>query len=75
MLKLAALAMTSAVHTAGCERGFSVQNKILNKARNRLTISKQNQLISVKLCPVPIDNEVVLSIWKHKKERRVYEMK
>ena len=32
---LAQLAMTSAVHTAGCERGFSVQNKILTKKKKQ----------------------------------------
>ena len=32
---LAKLALTSSVHTAGCERGFSVQNRILTTFRNR----------------------------------------
>lgn len=75
LIKLASLAITSAVHTAGCERGFSVQNKILNKSRNRLTITTQDQLMGVKLCSVPIDYEAVVQLWKNKKERRVYELK
>ncbi|XP_061170873.1 zinc finger protein 862-like [Saccostrea echinata] len=31
LIVLAQLALTSAVHTAGCERGFSMQNQILTK--------------------------------------------
>ena len=36
LIKLAHLALTCPVHTAGCERGFSVQNLILTSSRNRL---------------------------------------
>ena len=45
---LARLALTSSVHTAGCERGFSVQNRILTTFRNRLTIENQQKLMRVK---------------------------
>lgn len=51
LLKLAQLVVTSAVHTAGCERGFSVQNQLLTKSRNRLTVEKQNKLMRVRLSP------------------------
>ncbi|KAL3843119.1 hypothetical protein ACJMK2_021071 [Sinanodonta woodiana] len=53
LLKLVALALTSAVHTTGCEHGFSAQNRILVKARNRLNIETQHKLRTVKLCTVP----------------------
>lgn len=46
---LAKLAITCAVHTAGCERGFSVQNRILTTFRNRLSVETQQQLMQVKL--------------------------
>ena len=46
---LARLALTSAVHTAGCERGFSVQNRIHTTFRNRLNVETQQQLMRVKL--------------------------
>ena len=75
LLKLASLAITSAVHTAGCERAFSVQNRILTKSRSRLNITTQDQLMAVKMCPVPIDYEAVIQLWKNKKERRIYELK
>ncbi|KAH3738783.1 hypothetical protein DPMN_045426 [Dreissena polymorpha] len=39
------LALTSAVHTAGCESGFSAKNRILTKARCTET---QHKLMMVK---------------------------
>ena len=77
LLLLASLALTSAVHTAGCERGFSVQNKILTKFRNRLTVNKQGKLMRVKLCPFKRNDfvEKALSVWKNIKDRRLYAIK
>ena len=75
LLKLAALALTSAVHTAGCERGFSAQNRILVKARNRLNIETQHKLMTVKLCTVPFDYKSVVQAWRSKNNRRIYELK
>lgn len=51
LLTLAQLALTSAVHTASCERGFSVQNNILTPLRNHLTVDIQHKLIRVKIGP------------------------
>ena len=45
MIKLGHLALTSPVHTAGCERGFSAQNLILTALRNRLTAENQDMLM------------------------------
>jgi hypothetical protein len=75
LLKLAALALTSAVHTAGCERGFSAQNRILVKARNRLNTETQHKLMPVKLCTVPFDYKSVLQAWRFQKARQIYELK
>ena len=55
------LALTSAVHTAGCERGFSAQNAILTKGRNRLLVENQHKLMRVKMT-ADIDYEQVIQI-------------
>ena len=49
MMKLGHLAISSPVHTADCERGFSAQNRILTPLRNRLTPENQDLLIRVML--------------------------
>ena len=51
LVTLAQLGLTLAVHTAGCERDFSVQNNILNPSRNRLTPVVQQKLIRVNCGP------------------------
>ena len=51
MIKLGQLYFTLAVHTAGCERGFSVQNSTLTPSRNRLQEATQDTLIRVRLGP------------------------
>ena len=66
LIKLAQLALTSAVHTAGCERGFSAQNAILTKGRNRLLVENQHKLMRVKMT-ADIDFEQVIQIWRQKK--------
>ena len=48
---LVELASSSAVHTAVCERGFSVQNSILNSGRTRLLVETPKKLMQIKLCP------------------------
>lgn len=70
----AQLTLTSAVHTAGCERGFSMQNQILTKLRNRLTVDTQGILMSVKMCNLdkrPLV-ERALGVWKSEKKRNIY---
>ena len=73
LIKLAQLALTSAVHTAGCERGFSAQNAILTKGRNRLLVENQHKLMRVKMT-ADIDYEQVIQIWRQK-NRRLYKAK
>ncbi|XP_067684350.1 zinc finger protein 862-like [Haliotis asinina] len=77
MIKLGQLALTLAVHTAGCERGFSVQNQTLTASRNRMTVQKQDSLMRVKLGPSrkAFKFEASLNKWKTEKERRLYELK
>ena len=75
LIKLAALALTSPVHTADCERGFSVQNLIKDSQRNRLSEDKLQQLMTVSIEAPSIDNfnfiEVV-DIWKSLKKRKIF---
>jgi len=66
LIKLASLAITCPVNTAGCERGFSVQNQILVPLRNRLT--------PVKISAPPADTfnfERALELWKLAKKRKL----
>ena len=51
MIKLGQLSFTLAVHTAGCERGFSIQNSTLTPSRNRLQEATQDTLMRVQLGP------------------------
>lgn len=67
MTRLAQLALTSAVHTAGCERGFSAQNLILTAHRNRLLTETQHKILGVKLSHEDIDYNEVIQIWREKK--------
>ena len=75
---LAKLALTSSVHTAGCERGFSVQNRILTTFRNRLNIDTQHCLMMLKLdshSRLTFNFDLALLKWKKTKDRRLYELK
>ena len=83
--------LTSSVHTAGCERGFSVQTTF----RNRLTIEIQQKLMRVKIYHADqikkmkdqssdkailnkkevFDFNAALLKWKVSKDRRLYELK
>ena len=47
MLKLAAFALTLPVHTADCERGFSLQNNIKKSQRNKLLSDRLDTLIII----------------------------
>ena len=75
---LAKLALTCSVHTAGCERGFSIQNRILTTFRNRLGIEKQRNLMLIKIDGKDrstFNFDEALQKWKKTKESRVYELK
>ena len=75
LLKLAALALTSPIHTAECERGFSVQNHIKTTFRNRLSDHKMDEfcVVSVTGCPVNEFNGMqAMKIWRNKKNRKIF---
>ena len=52
---LARLAVIIPVSSAPCERGFSVQNSLKNKVRNRLNPERLNRIMFVKLVGPDID--------------------
>ncbi|XP_060601868.1 uncharacterized protein C17orf113-like [Ruditapes philippinarum] len=53
---LGKIAMIIPVSSAPCERGFSVQNALKNKVRNRLNASRLNRLMFIKLIGPPIEH-------------------
>ena len=69
--------LTLAVHTARCERSFSVQNNILTPSRNRLKPVVQQKLIRVKLGPerASFNFQAALLKWRAVKDRRIYKLK
>ena len=70
LIKLAHLALSSPVHTADCERGFSAQNHILTKLRNRLTAENQDLIMRVKLFRGVYNIKAVVKHWEEEKDRR-----
>ena len=78
LIKLAHLALTCPVHTAGCERGFSAQNLILTALRNRLTPEHQDMLMRFKIEGPSLgemDFSSALCEWAAVKNRAVYSYK
>ena len=70
MIKLAHLALSCPVQTAGCERGFSAQNLILSPRRNKLGDDTMDMLLRVKLNKCDINHHYVYRTWKAAKPRR-----
>ena len=71
LMKLAYLGLSLPVNTAGCERGFSAQNRILNSLRNRLSPNTQDMLLRVRL-QKNIDFKECVKIWKGKNNRKLF---
>ena len=72
---LAGLALIAPVHTAECERGFSVQNQIKTALRNRLSETKMDELSAVSILGPQLkhfDANAALQIWKAKKSRKIF---
>lgn len=72
LIKLACLALTSPVNTAGCERGFSVQNQTLTSLRNRLSPETQDLLLRVQINGPPLvdfDFNRALKTWKQSSKK------
>ena len=75
LLKLASLAISCPVNTAGCERGFSIQNQTLTPLRNRLNTESQDQLMRIKINGEKYDQfefNTALELWKSKSKRKIY---
>ena len=70
LITLAELALILPIHTADCERGFSKQNLIKSKSRNRIEDAALNGLMMISIEGRPLeefDFTQSLSIWKQRK--------
>lgn len=76
LIKLAQLALVCPVHTAGCERGFSVQNIVLTSLRNRLLPETQDMLLRVCIEGSDemrnFDFAGALNAWRSHKKRSIF---
>ncbi len=75
MMKLAALCLTLPIHTADCERGFSVQNQILTPSRNRLLPQNQDKLLRIRIEggeSSSFNFDKALDLWRHTKTRKIF---
>ena len=75
LIKLAALALTLPVHTADCERGFSVQNRLKTPERNRLSPDRLNTLMTIEVQGPhykDFDFRASMQHWKQQKTRRIF---
>ena len=75
LIVLAELVLIPPIHTADCERGFSNQNLIKSKSRNRIGDAALNRLILLSFEGKPLeefDFIESLSVWKAQKDRRIF---
>lgn len=75
LIVLAELALILPIHTADCERGFSNQNLIKSRSRNRIGDAALNRLILLSIEGKPLeefDFIESLSVWKAQKDRRIF---
>ncbi|XP_070545566.1 zinc finger protein 862-like [Ptychodera flava] len=75
LIKIAAIALTLPVHSADCERGFSVQNNIKTYDRNRLGAERLNTLATIMVEGPDMekfDFVSTLSFWKTQKSHRIF---
>ena len=73
--KLAQLAVVCPIHSAGCERGFSLQNQIITPLRNRLDPDTMDKLMRVKIQAKPhseFDWVAALNEWTKMKPRAIF---
>ena len=73
LIKLSQLALVLPTNTAGCERGFSAQNRIKNALRNRLKADRLDVLMTIDIEGPPavdFDFSLALDEWA-KKNRRI----
>lgn len=75
LIVLAELALILPIHTADCESGFSKQNLIKSKSRNRIGDAAMNRLMLVSIEGKPLEEfDLVesLSVWKAQKDGRIF---
>ena len=75
LIVLAELTLILPIHTADCERGFSNQNLMKSKSRNRIGDAALNHLILLSIEGKPLeefDFIESLSAWKAQKDRRIF---
>ena len=75
LLKVAAVALTLPIHTADCERGFSLQNNLKNCQRSRLLPERLDTLMVNSAEGPPLQEfqfEHVLMKWKAEKSRKIF---
>lgn len=73
LIKLAQIALTLPLHTAGCERVFSQQNLILTKQRSRLSPVHSDRLVRIRMEGKGLslhDFDKTLKKW-HDQKRRI----
>ena len=76
LIKLSQLALVLPTNTAGCERGFSAQNRIKNALRNRLKADRLDVLMTIDIEGPPsvdFDFSLALDEWA-KKNRRILKL-
>ena len=74
LIVLAELALILPIHTADCERGFSNQNLMKSKSRNRIGDAALNHLILLSIEGKPLEEfDFIdsLSVWKAQKDTRI----
>ena len=74
LIKLSQLALVLPTNAAGCERGFSAQNRIKNALRNRLKADRLDLLMTIDIEGPPsvdFDFSLALDKWA-KKNRKIF---
>ena len=74
-IKLGNLLYTLPVSTSICERGFSVQNLIKNKLRNRFTVENLECAMRIMISGKKFENfnfDASLENWKRRKSREIF---
>ena len=74
LLKLAHACLTLPVSTVCCERGFSTQNRIKTKLRNRMKVRRLDALMRISEEGPPVkdlDFSKPIEMWCRAKDRRI----
>lgn len=75
LMKIVELALIAPLQTADCERGFSCQNDIKTRDRNRMSGDRLTKLMRMHLfkCGVAeFDYDKAVQVWRDTKHRRAF---